>query len=269
MLRDDKLIAHEPTRHPQFEELVIGKVRFKTHDLGDHKSARKLWKTYFAAVEGIVFLCDSSDHARFAESREELALLLSDDSLAKVPFLVLGNKVDKPGAVSEDQLKMALGIVDTTGKGNGVPQGGCHNTNIHSLFRMKFPRIKFTPLFVSFIYINNILVPCRFIHTDSYGGGKRSWAITYTAYTAYIHVHNINIPVPTTATIHHSLSFNLIVPMNAMQVTSAINSAPIKCTTILQTGEFEHVNDVSRASIRDPIGLMQNSTKFCKVISHR
>src|SRR5206468_5520312 len=36
MLRDDKIIAHEPTRHPQNEELVIGNVRFKTHDLGSH-----------------------------------------------------------------------------------------------------------------------------------------------------------------------------------------------------------------------------------------
>ncbi len=31
MLRDDKLISHEPTRYPQSEELQIGQIRFRTH----------------------------------------------------------------------------------------------------------------------------------------------------------------------------------------------------------------------------------------------
>jgi len=56
MLRDDKIQAFEPTRHPQYEELVIGNVRFKTHDLGGHLAARRLWESYFAAVEGDSFL---------------------------------------------------------------------------------------------------------------------------------------------------------------------------------------------------------------------
>jgi GTP-binding protein SAR1 len=33
MLRDDKLISHEPTRYPQSEELQIGNIRFRTHGL--------------------------------------------------------------------------------------------------------------------------------------------------------------------------------------------------------------------------------------------
>lgn len=123
MLRDDKLIQHEPTRHPQFEELVIGKVRFKTHDLGGHKAARRLWKSYFAAVEGIVFLVDSADPQRFPEAKTELNELLSCDELQKVPFLILGNKTDKPGAVNPRQLQDALGIQETTGKGGKVAQG--------------------------------------------------------------------------------------------------------------------------------------------------
>jgi GTP-binding protein SAR1 len=130
MLRDDKLIAHEPTRHPQMEELVIGKVRFKTHDLGGHKAARRLWKQYFAAVEGIVFLCDTTDHERLPEAKEELNALLTTDELANVPFLVLGNKIDKAGALSEAQLKQALGLEVTTGKG-GKPAEGIRPIEIY------------------------------------------------------------------------------------------------------------------------------------------
>jgi len=116
MLRDDKIIAHEPTRHPQNEELVIGNVRFNTHDLGGHAAARRLWRQYFAAVGGIVFLVDTTDHKRFPEAREELNALLSDEQLQHVPFLILGNKIDAKDAVSEAQLKEALGVFNTTGK---------------------------------------------------------------------------------------------------------------------------------------------------------
>jgi len=119
MLRDDKIIIHEPTRHPQNEELVIGNVRFNTHDLGGHAAARRLWKTYFAAVDGIVFLVDTTDHKRFPEAREELNKLLTTDELSKVPFVILGNKIDAKDAVSEQQLKEVLGLENTTGKKKG------------------------------------------------------------------------------------------------------------------------------------------------------
>lgn len=122
MLRDGKVILHEPTRHPQMEELVIGKIRFKTHDLGGHKAARALWKQYFAAVEAVVFLVDATDQKRFPEAKEELTELLATEELNNVPFLVLGNKVDLPAAVSEAVLKQELNV-QTTGK-DGKPGEG-------------------------------------------------------------------------------------------------------------------------------------------------
>jgi len=52
-------------------------------------------------VDAIVFLVDAVDKERFTESKKELDGLLSDDSLATVPFMVLGNKIDIPHAASE------------------------------------------------------------------------------------------------------------------------------------------------------------------------
>jgi GTP-binding protein SAR1 len=69
-------------------------------------------------VDAVVYLVDAYDNERFAESKKELDALLSDEALANVPFLILGNKIDIPYAASEEELRFHLGLTSfTTGKG--------------------------------------------------------------------------------------------------------------------------------------------------------
>jgi GTP-binding protein SAR1 len=110
MLKDGRLSAQPPTLYATCEELVIGKVKFRTFDLGGHETARRIWRDYYASVHGIVFLVDAADRTRFAEAREELHRLLEEPSLADVPIVILGNKIDIPVAASEEELRQSLGI---------------------------------------------------------------------------------------------------------------------------------------------------------------
>ncbi|GFY94921.1 secretion-associated RAS super family 2 [Actinidia rufa] len=200
MLKDERLVQHQPTQYPTSEELSIGQIKFKAFDLGGHQIARRVWKDYYAkgpssGAKGLrarrsrelggdhcpskagvpstvnqtpaqgrpsLLTSDSPSEVQNSSSlllmfpavlgkipfsqpqpvllfsgwmllctwwtlttrrdlpslKKELDALLSDESLATVPFLILGNKIDIPYAASEDELRYHMGLSGvTTGKG--------------------------------------------------------------------------------------------------------------------------------------------------------
>lgn len=157
------------------DELIIGKIRFKTFDLGGHETgknylfsllvrlslitiiARKLWRDYFASgVDGVVFIVDAVDRARFPEAKKELDALLVSEELANVPFLVLGNKIDLGTAPSEEDLRYQLGLYETYGKENK----GERNPNIRPIE----------------------LYMCSVVRKMGYGDGKYTHAVLVISY---------------------------------------------------------------------------------------
>jgi len=117
-LATGRLQSHKPTAKAQVEELTLGKLTFHTFDLGGHVPARKQWKKHYIETDVIVFMVDAADQKRFPEAKKELDALLGDPSISKVPFLILGNKIDDEKAVSEQELRQALELQYTTQKGN-------------------------------------------------------------------------------------------------------------------------------------------------------
>ncbi|XP_071133961.1 small COPII coat GTPase SAR1-like [Mytilus edulis] len=109
-IKDGRLVQHPPTNQPWSEELMVGKVTFQAYDLGGHASARRVWRTYFPAVDGIVFIVDGCDIERLPEARAEITGILTDEMVSDVPILILGNKIDKRGCYGKEQLIQELGI---------------------------------------------------------------------------------------------------------------------------------------------------------------
>ena len=77
-------------------------------------SVRSLWEKYFPLVSAIVFILDANDHKRIDEAAYELNRLLTNEYVKHIPILVLGNKIDKPYALSEPNLRKRLGLDQLT-----------------------------------------------------------------------------------------------------------------------------------------------------------
>ena len=116
-LATNQIHTHRPTYHPNVEDLELGGIKLKTIDMGGHVDARRLWKDYFTNVDGVIFIVDAAHEARLDEAKAELDMLLQIEELSKTPFAILGNKIDLPKAIPEEELKRRMGLTGlTTGK---------------------------------------------------------------------------------------------------------------------------------------------------------
>lgn len=98
-----------PTVGFNMRKVTKGNVSIKLWDLGGQTRFRSMWERYCRGVNAIVFVVDAADQNNIEIARSELHNLLrkadsKDNPLAGIPLLVLGNKKDLPGALTEREL---------------------------------------------------------------------------------------------------------------------------------------------------------------------
>ncbi|KAL7062745.1 hypothetical protein AAHC03_028 [Spirometra sp. Aus1] len=69
-----------------------------------------MWERYCRGVNAIIYMVDAADRDKLEASRNELHTLLDKSQLTGIPVLVLGNKRDLPGALTEVELIEALNL---------------------------------------------------------------------------------------------------------------------------------------------------------------
>ena len=78
---------------------------------------RKVWREYLLKIDAIVYLVDVSAPERFPDSKKEFDKVVFSDELRNVPILILGNKIDKQGAVNEETIREVFGLTTNTSFG--------------------------------------------------------------------------------------------------------------------------------------------------------
>jgi GTPase SAR1 family protein len=79
----------------QVEEFSKNNINFTVYDMSGQGRYRVLWEHYYADVQAIIFVLDSTDRLRLAVAKEELEQLLAhaDISRSSCPIVFFANKV--------------------------------------------------------------------------------------------------------------------------------------------------------------------------------
>jgi ADP-ribosylation factor protein 1 len=116
-----------PTIGFNLESVEYKNLSFTVWDIGGQDKIRALWKYYYAGIDGIIFVVDSSDQERISQAQEELQKLFNEDQLRTASVLVLANKQDLPGALRPAQITDELGLANNRGRDWFV--SGCSATS--------------------------------------------------------------------------------------------------------------------------------------------
>ncbi|KAH6803770.1 ADP-ribosylation factor-like A1A [Perilla frutescens var. frutescens] len=103
-----------PTVGFNMRKVTKGNVTIKLWDLGGQRRFRSMWERYCRGVSAIVYVIDAADRDSIPITRSELHDLLKKPTLAGIPLLVLGNKIDKSEALAEQALIDQLGLNSIT-----------------------------------------------------------------------------------------------------------------------------------------------------------
>ncbi|CAL8263086.1 unnamed protein product [Merluccius merluccius] len=109
-LKLGEIVTTIPTIGFNVETVEYKNICFTVWDVGGQDKIRPLWRHYFQNTQGLIFVVDSNDRERVAESKEELNKMLTEDELKDAVLLVFSNKQDLPNAMSVSELTDKLGL---------------------------------------------------------------------------------------------------------------------------------------------------------------
>ena len=126
-LKLGEIVTTIPTIGFNVETVEYNGVTFVVWDVGGQDKIRALWRHYYQNTEALIYVVDSGDRDRIAESREELRKMLDERDLQDASLLVLANKQDMPNSLTVTEITEKLGL-HTLGPRRWFIQGTCATT---------------------------------------------------------------------------------------------------------------------------------------------
>uniref|UniRef100_A0A3B3SUW5 ARF GTPase 5 n=1 Tax=Paramormyrops kingsleyae TaxID=1676925 RepID=A0A3B3SUW5_9TELE len=128
-LKLGEIVTTIPTIGFNVETVEYKNICFTVWDVGGQDRIRPLWRHYFQNTQGLIFVVDSNDRERIAESAEELSKMLQEDELRDAVVLVFANKQDLPNAMPVSDLTDKLGLHSLRSRTVSVLGIGSKNVN--------------------------------------------------------------------------------------------------------------------------------------------
>ena len=100
-----------PTLHFNTEQWKYKGKSFSVWDVGGQDSIRPLWRHHLVGTQGLVYVVDSNDRERVRKAAQELHNIMLDFSMRHTCLLVYANKSDLPHALTADQVRDELQLV--------------------------------------------------------------------------------------------------------------------------------------------------------------
>lgn len=109
-LKENEFITTIPTIGFNVETVEYKNVKFTIWDVGGQQKIRPLWKHYFFNTQAVIFVVDSSNRDRLAESCNELAKLVQEKELKEASLLIFANKQDVDNCISIESITENFGL---------------------------------------------------------------------------------------------------------------------------------------------------------------
>jgi len=108
------VVTTTPTIGFNLETITYNNLTFQVWDLGGQTSIRPYWRCYYSSTDVVIFVVDSTDRDRVALAKQELYGLLDEAELKETVLVVMANKQDAEGAMTEAEIMSALGLSGIT-----------------------------------------------------------------------------------------------------------------------------------------------------------
>mmetsp|Transcript_7410 Transcript_7410/g.15811 ORF Transcript_7410/g.15811 Transcript_7410/m.15811 type:complete len:179 (+) Transcript_7410:192-728(+) len=100
-----------PTLGFNNEACTYNNMELQLFDIGGVIKVRPVWRQYAPKADGIIFVIDGNDRARFEQAREELAKFYADiPSQKRIPLLIYLNKSDLPNCADVETMEREVGV---------------------------------------------------------------------------------------------------------------------------------------------------------------